>query len=64
MFAYYIFIMAKHHRAGKHFRRGKRHLYTEEQRKEFRERYGKRGDAVFGATIQKVKAEQAKRKRR
>ena len=54
----------KHHRAGKHFRRGKKHLYTEEQRKEFKERYGKRGDAVFGATINKVKQEQAKRKRR
>jgi uncharacterized protein (DUF2249 family) len=54
--------MAKHR--GKHYRRGKRHLYTEEQRKEFKERYGKRGDAVWGATINKVKQEQAAARKR
>ena len=55
--------MVRRHRGGKHFRRGKGHLYTEAERKEFRERYGKRGDAVWGATINKVKLEQQAKKR-
>ena len=54
------------HRAGKHgthFRRGKGHLYTEAERKEFRERYGRRGDAIFGSVLHKVKMEQQAKKR-
>jgi hypothetical protein len=54
--------MPKHHHT--HFRHGKKHLYTEAEKKAFRERYGKRGDAVFGATIHKVKMEQAKKRKR
>lgn len=69
-FAYIIPIivvgMVRHkHKRGIHYRKGKNALYTLEEKKEFRERYGKRGDRVFGATLHKVKAEQnAKRKHR
>lgn len=40
-------------------KKGEGHLYTEEEREDFRRRYGKRGDEVFGETLGKVAREQA-----
>ncbi|MEM3265224.1 MAG: hypothetical protein QXH07_04645 [Thermoplasmata archaeon] len=47
---------------GTHFYRGAKHLYTKQEKEAFRKRYGKRGDAIFGATIHKVKLEQERKR--